>query len=276
MPPRCCGRSKNAGGLSVYGSPSRPARRPSGRESDKVLAEVLKLLNTNGDAEAAHRGSHRQCRRRRGEPEAFEGTRETPSRPGWSSSGIKPDAATRSSGDCKPVADNGSEAGRAKNPPGRVGEAATSQPAVSLRHAGSCGLPSRRKLGVSSHSPARATVAYAAPAWPCGAWPCAACRRAAAERPRPANTRRGPDAEHAFDAADHAADRGADDRADRSGDPVAFMEPVRGAARDTLGLRGQRSRDQREDYAREYCSSFHCFSFVAWRAGRLAANKAVR
>ena len=80
------------------------------------------------------------------------------------------------------------------------------------------------------------------------------------------------DAEDAFDAPDHTADRGADDGADRSGDPVAFVEPVRGAARDTLGLRGRRSRDQCEEYAREY-NSFHCFSFVAWRAGRLAANQ---
>ena len=38
------------------------------------------------------------------------------------------------------------------------------------------------------------------------------------------------DAEHAFDAADHAADGRADHGADRTGDPVAFMKSVRGAA----------------------------------------------
>jgi hypothetical protein len=80
------------------------------------------------------------------------------------------------------------------------------------------------------------------------------------------------DTEHAFDAPDDSADRGADHGADRTGDPVAFMESMRGTAGNTLGLRGQRNRNQCEEYAREYGRSFHCFSLFVWSARRLAVN----
>lgn len=60
------------------------------------------------------------------------------------------------------------------------------------------------------------------------------------------------DAEHALDAADHAADRRADHGADRARDAVAFMEPVRGAARNALRLRRKRRCDNGEKHAREY------------------------
>lgn len=43
-------------------------------------------------------------------------------------------------------------------------------------------------------------------------------------------------AQHAFDTADHAADRGADHRADRAGNAAAFMKSMRGSARNALGL----------------------------------------
>ena len=54
------------------------------------------------------------------------------------------------------------------------------------------------------------------------------------------------DAEHAFDAADHAADRCADDRADRAGDAVALMETMRGAAGNALRLGGKRHSERRD------------------------------
>ena len=61
------------------------------------------------------------------------------------------------------------------------------------------------------------------------------------------------DAEHALDAADHAANRGADHRADRARDAVALVKAVRGPTRNALRLRGQRRRDGCEKYARQYC-----------------------
>lgn len=57
------------------------------------------------------------------------------------------------------------------------------------------------------------------------------------------------DAQHAFDPADHAADRGADHRADRAGNAAAFMETVRGPARDALGLCRQRNGEECEQNA---------------------------
>src|SRR6185369_6094147 len=87
------------------------------------------------------------------------------------------------------------------------------------------------------------------------------------------------DAEHAFDAADHAADRGADHRADRAGDAVALLKPVRGSARNALRLRGQRRRDACEKYAREYCQSHypsllgsHQRAGLAFNVGRMVAR----
>lgn len=51
-------------------------------------------------------------------------------------------------------------------------------------------------------------------------------------------------AQHALDAADHAADRSADHRADRAGNAAAFMESMRGPARDALGLCRQRNGEE--------------------------------
>jgi hypothetical protein len=48
------------------------------------------------------------------------------------------------------------------------------------------------------------------------------------------------DAEHAFHAADDATHRGSDDRADRAGDTVAFIEAVHGATGNALRLCGER------------------------------------
>jgi hypothetical protein len=74
------------------------------------------------------------------------------------------------------------------------------------------------------------------------------------------------DAERAFDAADDAADRRADHGTDRARDAVAFMETMRGAARDALRLCRHRRREHCEEYASQNCSPFHHFSFVAWSA----------
>jgi hypothetical protein len=68
-------------------------------------------------------------------------------------------------------------------------------------------------------------------------------------------------AEHAFDAADHATDRGANDRADRTGDAIAFIEPMRGAAGDTLRVRGQRHGERRDKRARNQQVLFHKIRF---------------
>lgn len=65
------------------------------------------------------------------------------------------------------------------------------------------------------------------------------------------------DAEHAFDAADHAADRGANDRADRTGDAVALMETMRGAAGDALRLGGKRHGERRDKRTGNKQSLFH-------------------
>ena len=101
-------------------------------------------------------------------------------------------------------------------------------------------------MRVSSHtrSAARA-IARGAKASSCPATPCAGDRT---RRRRIGEVRIRDvalvDAEHAFDAADHATDRGADHRADRTRDAVAFMKSMRRAARHALRLRGQRSRNQ--------------------------------
>ena len=60
------------------------------------------------------------------------------------------------------------------------------------------------------------------------------------------------DAEHAFDAADHAADRRPDHCADRARDQVAFVQSVRRAARNALRLRRHRKREHCNEYARPY------------------------
>jgi hypothetical protein len=80
------------------------------------------------------------------------------------------------------------------------------------------------------------------------------------------------DAEHAFNATNHAADRGTDHRADRARDAVAFVKPVRGPAGDPLRLRGKRRRDACEKYAREYCQS-HCRPFCWVKRAGLTANE---
>ena len=81
------------------------------------------------------------------------------------------------------------------------------------------------------------------------------------------------DAEHALDAADHAANRGADHRADRPRDAVALVKAVRGPARNALRLRGQRRRDGCEKYAREYCQSHYPSLLVRMKRAGLAANE---
>src|SRR6202051_5023527 len=65
------------------------------------------------------------------------------------------------------------------------------------------------------------------------------------------------EAEHAFDAADHAADGRADDCADRTGDTVAFMKTMRGAARYALGLRGDRQGERKQARAAKNQIQFH-------------------
>jgi hypothetical protein len=57
------------------------------------------------------------------------------------------------------------------------------------------------------------------------------------------------DAEYAFDAADHAADRGSDHRADRAGDAVALIEAMSGATGDALRLDGERHSERRDNGA---------------------------
>jgi len=66
-------------------------------------------------------------------------------------------------------------------------------------------------------------------------------------------------AEHTFDAANHAADCSADDGADRTGDAVAFMETMYGAARHTLRLRGKRHDKRRDKRAHNQQVLFHNF-----------------
>ena len=49
--------------------------------------------------------------------------------------------------------------------------------------------------------------------------------------------------ERAFDAADHAAHRGANHGADRAGDAIAFMKAMLGAARDALRMGRERHEE---------------------------------
>ena len=64
-------------------------------------------------------------------------------------------------------------------------------------------------------------------------------------------------AEHTFDAADHAADRGAEYGADRSGDAIALIEAMRGAAGNALRLRGERHGEHCEKRAANQQVLFH-------------------
>jgi hypothetical protein len=65
------------------------------------------------------------------------------------------------------------------------------------------------------------------------------------------------EAEDAFDATNHATDGRADDRADRTGDTVAFTKTMRGAARDALGLRGNRQDERQQARAAKNQIQFH-------------------
>jgi hypothetical protein len=64
--------------------------------------------------------------------------------------------------------------------------------------------------------------------------------------------------EHAFDSADNATDRAADNRADRPCHAAAFIEPVGDTTRHTLRLRGNRRRQRCEQCAREQNPQLHC------------------
>ena len=79
----------------------------------------------------------------------------------------------------------------------------------------------------------------------------------------------GADTEHAIDTADdapeHAADRGADDTADRAGNTVAFMETVVGASRDALRLgAGDRHGKRREASGGKQQFDFHWATSRFW------------
>ena len=65
------------------------------------------------------------------------------------------------------------------------------------------------------------------------------------------------EAEHAFDATDHAADRGANHGADRAGDAIALIEAMRGAAGNALRLRGERHGEHCEKRAANQQVHFH-------------------
>jgi len=65
------------------------------------------------------------------------------------------------------------------------------------------------------------------------------------------------EAEDAFDATNHATDGRADDRAHRTGDAVAFTKTMRGAARDALGLRGDRQGERQQARAAKNQIQFH-------------------
>ena len=64
------------------------------------------------------------------------------------------------------------------------------------------------------------------------------------------------DAEHAFHAADHTADRRADHSAERTGAAIAFMETVRHAARQALRLSGD-GAERGEQNAGDHKLNFH-------------------
>jgi hypothetical protein len=81
------------------------------------------------------------------------------------------------------------------------------------------------------------------------------------------------DAEHAFDAADHAADGGSDHRADRTRDAPALVKSMSRATRHALRLRRHRRAGKCEKYARKYNSSFHHSSSCAWEARAMVANR---
>jgi hypothetical protein len=54
------------------------------------------------------------------------------------------------------------------------------------------------------------------------------------------------------------------------------MKSVCGSAGNALRLRRQRRRDNREEYASQYCTPFHHFSFCALKARGFAANEGDR
>jgi hypothetical protein len=65
------------------------------------------------------------------------------------------------------------------------------------------------------------------------------------------------EAEHTFNAADHAADRGTNHGADRAGDAVTLIEAMRGAAGDALRLCGERYGEHCEKRAANQQVHFH-------------------
>lgn len=76
------------------------------------------------------------------------------------------------------------------------------------------------------------------------------------------------DTKDAFDAADDATDRTADNGADRAGDPATFRDAVGDTARNALSLRGDRSRQCGEQCARKQNPQLH-WKTLPWlgRAG---------
>ena len=65
------------------------------------------------------------------------------------------------------------------------------------------------------------------------------------------------DAQHAFDPADHAANRRADDGADRTGTAISLVRAVGDAAGDTLRLCRDRQRGEDGDDGRNQYSKLH-------------------
>lgn len=82
------------------------------------------------------------------------------------------------------------------------------------------------------------------------------------------------DTEDALDAANHATDSAADNRADGACNAGAFIESMGNATRHTLGLRRDRSRQRREQCARKQNPQLHCYALLyLWKTPHMRTQK---
>jgi outer membrane protein OmpA-like peptidoglycan-associated protein len=106
---------EQSGRVAVYGITFETGKATIRPESDKVLAEVLKLLNTNGSLKLRIEGHTDNVGAAAANRKLSE-ERANAVKAWLVQKGVKPATlAASGSGDSKPVAENGSEAGRAKN-----------------------------------------------------------------------------------------------------------------------------------------------------------------
>jgi hypothetical protein len=76
-------------------------------------------------------------------------------------------------------------------------------------------------------------------------------------------------AQHTLNSTDHAANRAADNRADRASTPITLIDSVRDASRHALCLCSKRNSGDSNRYARKKNSELHQLSFPVLKPSTL-------